>query len=119
MEVQKTAFKNRDFSNVQFAEISNKLVFENSGVTIKRMAINSSVLTLFLEGVYGLNNNTDISIQVPLKNLKKKEDEARPEFISGDAKGGMSVFLRAAADKDGKIKIKYDPLKRLKGNKSK
>ncbi len=119
MEVQKTAFKNRDFSNVQFGEISNKLVFENAGVTIKRMAINSSVLTLFLEGVYGLNNNTDISIQVPLKNLKKKEDEVRPEFISGDAKGGMSVFLRAAADKDGKIKIKYDPLKRLKGNKSK
>ncbi len=119
IEVQKTAFKNRDFSNVQFAEISNKLVFENAGVTIKRMAINSTVITLFLEGIYGLNNNTDISIQVPLKNLKKKEDEARPEFISGDAKGGMSVFLRAAADKDGKIKIKYDPLKRLKGNKSK
>jgi hypothetical protein len=119
LEVQKTAFKNRDFSNVQFAEISNSLVFENAGVTIKRMAINSSVLTLFLEGIYGLNNNTDISIQVPLKNLKKKENEAHPEFISGDAKGGMSVFLRAAADKDGKIKIKYDPLKRLKGNKSK
>ena len=119
LEVQKTAFKNRDFSNVQFAEISNKLVFENAGVTIKRMAINSSVLTLFLEGIYGLNNNTDISIQVPLKNLKKKEDEAHPEFISGDAKGGMSVFLRAASDKDGKMKIKYDPLKRLKGSKSK
>jgi len=119
LEVQKTAFKNRDFSNVQFAEISNALVFENGGVTIKRMAINSSVLTLFLEGVYGLNNNTNISIQVPLKNLKKKEDEAHPEFISGDAKGGMSVFLRASADKDGKIKIKYDPLKRLKGSKSK
>lgn len=119
MEVQKTAFKNRDFSNVQFAEISNTLVFENAGVTIQRMAINSSVLTLFLEGKYGLNNNTDISIQVPLKNLKKKEDEAHPEFISGDAKGGMSVFLRAASDKDGKIKIKYDPLKRFKGNKTK
>jgi hypothetical protein len=119
LDVQKTAFKNRDFSNVQFAEINNKLVIENAGVTIKRMAINSSVLTLFIEGFYGLNNNTDISIQVPLKNLKKKEDEAHPEFISGDAKGGMSVFLRAAADKDGKIKIKYDPLKRFKGNKSK
>jgi hypothetical protein len=119
LEVQKTAFKNRDFSNVQFAEISNKLVFEKAGVTIKRMAINSSVLTLFLEGIYGLNNNTDISIQVPLKNLKKKEDEAHPEFISGDAKGGMSVFLRAVNDKDGKMKIKYDPLKRLKGSKSK
>jgi len=119
MEIQKTAFKNRDFSNVQFAEINNNLVFENAGVTIKRMAINSSVLTLFIEGVYGLNNNTDISIQVPLKNISKKSDEAHPEYISGDAKGGMSVFLRAASDKDGKIKIKYDPLKRFKGKKTK
>lgn len=119
MEIQKTAFKNRDFSNVQFAEINNNLVFENAGVTIKRMAINSSVLTLFVEGVYGLNNNTDISIQVPLKNLSKKSDEAHPEYISGDAKGGMSVFLRASSEKDGKIKIKYDPLKRFKGNKTK
>lgn len=78
------------------------------------MAINSSVLSLFLEGFYGFNNNTDISIQVPLKNLKKREEEARPEFISGDTKGGMSVFLRATADKEGKIKIKYDPLARFR-----
>lgn len=118
MEIQKTAFKNRDFSNIQFAEINNTLVFENAGVTIKRMAINSSVLTLFIEGIYGLNNNTNISIQVPLKNLSKKSDETHPEYISGDAKGGMSVFLRAASDNDGKIKIKYDPLKRFKTKKS-
>lgn len=119
MEIQQVAFKNRDFSNIRFAEINNNLIFENGGVTIKRMAINSSVLTLFIEGVYGLSNNTDISIQVPLKNLSKKSDEAHPEYIRGDAKGGMSVFLKAASDKDGKIKIKYDPLKRFKGNKTK
>jgi hypothetical protein len=31
----------------------------------------------------------------------------------------ICIFLRAATDRDGKMKIKYDPLKRLKGNKSK
>jgi hypothetical protein len=114
MSIQKTAFKNRDFSNVRFAEIRNNLKLEKGGIQINRMAINSSVLTLFVEGVYGLMNNTDISIQVPLKNLKKKEDEARPEFIRGDSKGGMSVFLRASADNAGKISIKYDPLARFR-----
>ncbi len=114
MSVQKTAFKKRDFSHVRFAEIRNNLKLEKGGIQIKRMAINSSVLTLFVEGVYGFMNNTDISIQVPLKNLKKKEDEAHPEFIRGDSKGGMSVFLRASSDKDGKINIKYDPLARFR-----
>lgn len=114
MSIQKTAFKKRDFSNVRFAEIRDELKLENGGVYIKRMAINSSVLTLFLQGVYGLKNNTDISIQVPLKNLSKKQDEAHPEFIRGDGRGGMSVFLRAKSDKDGKLSIKYDPLARFR-----
>jgi len=114
MSIQKTAFKNRDFSHVRFAEIQNKLRLENAGILINRMAINSSVLTLFVQGIYGFMNNTDISIQVPLKNLKKKEDEAHPEFIRGDSKGGLSVFLRASADNTGKISIKYDPLARFR-----
>jgi hypothetical protein len=114
MSVQKVAFKKRDFSNVRFAEIRNNLKLENAGIQIDRMAINSSVLTLFVQGVYGLKNNTDISIQVPLKNLSKKQDEAHPEFIRGDGKGGMSVFLRASSDKDGKVNIKYDPLARFR-----
>lgn len=114
MNIQKTAFKTRDFSAVRFAEIRNNLKLEKGGVQINRMAINSSVLTLFVEGVYGFMNNTDISIQVPLKNLKKKEDEAHPEFIRGDSKGGMSVFLRASSDKTGKVTIKYDPLARFR-----
>lgn len=114
MSVQKVAFKKRDFSNVRFAEIRNNLKLENAGIQIDRMAINSSVLTLFVQGVYGLKNNTDISIQVPLKNLSKKQDEAHPEFIRGDSKGGMSVFLRASSDKDGKVNIKYDPLARFR-----
>lgn len=114
MNVQKVAFKKRDFSNVRFAEIRNNLKLENGGVHIERMAINSSVLTLFLHGVYGLKNNTDISIQVPLKNLSKKQVEAHPEFIRGDSKGGMSVFLRASSDKDGNINIRYDPLARFR-----
>ncbi|MFM7357079.1 MAG: AsmA-like C-terminal region-containing protein [Sediminibacterium sp.] len=114
MSIQKTAFKKRDFSNVRFAEIRNNLKLENAGIQIERMAINSSVLTLFLQGVYGLKNNTDISIQVPLKNLSKKQDEAHPAFVSGDSKGGMSVFLRARSDKTGKISIHYDPLARFR-----
>jgi hypothetical protein len=114
-EIQKTAFKDRDFSNVTFAEIQNKIAFTKGQLTINRMEINSSVLSLYVEGVYGLRGNpTDISIQVPLKNLKKRDKDYKPENTGTDKKGGTSVFLRASSGDDGTIKIKYDPFARFK-----
>lgn len=40
-------------SDVRFAEIKDDLSFKKGEITIKRMEINSSVLTKFVEGVYG------------------------------------------------------------------
>jgi hypothetical protein len=34
-----------------------------------------------------------------------------------NAKTGMSIFLRAKEDKDGKLKITYDPLARFRSKK--
>jgi hypothetical protein len=105
-------FKNRDFANVSFAEIKDGISFANDVVTISPMEINSTALTLFVEGFYGLSGKTDISIQLPLSNLKKKKKDYKPENTGKS--GGMSVFLRAQTADDGTIKIKYDPLKRFR-----
>jgi hypothetical protein len=114
-EIQKVAFKDRDFSNVTFAELKNTISFSKGTVTISRMEINSSVLSLYVEGFYGLKRNpTDISIQIPVSNLKKRDKDYKPENTGTDKKGGMSVFLRAKSDEDGTIKIKYDPFARFK-----
>ena len=67
---------------------------------------------LFVEGIYGAKN-TDISIQVPVRNLFNKKDY-KPENIGTGKSGGMSVFLRAKSDETGKVNIKYDPLKRFR-----
>ncbi|MES2332734.1 MAG: AsmA-like C-terminal region-containing protein [Bacteroidota bacterium] len=116
-DVQTFVFKNRDFSDISFAEIKDKISFDKGSVTINRMEINSTVMSLFVEGVYGLNGNTDISIQVPLSNLKKRGKAYIPENAGADKGGGMSVFLRAKTDDDGAIKIKYDPFKRFRKSK--
>jgi hypothetical protein len=112
-DVRAFVFKNRDFSEISFAEIKDKLSFSNGVVTINRMEINSTVLSLFVEGYYGLTGNTDISIQLPLSNLKKRKADYVPEN-TGTGGGGMSVFLRAKTGDDGTIKIKYDPFKRFR-----
>lgn len=104
--------KNRDMSDIKFAEIKDDVDFKKGEININRMEINSSVVMLFVEGVYG-PKNTDISIQIPLSNLTTKKDY-QPENVGAGKKGGMSVFLRAKSDETGKVNIKYDPFKRFR-----
>ncbi len=113
-DVQTFVLKNRDFTDISFAEIKDKISFSEGIITINRMEINSSVLSLFVEGIYGINGNTDISIQLPVSNLKKRNKDYKPENSGADRGGGISVFLRAKTAEDGTIKIKYDPFKRFR-----
>lgn len=113
-EIQNVAFKKRDFSDVSFAEIKDKVSFTNGAIKINRMEINSSVLSLFVEGIYAPSGKTDISIQLPLSNLKKRDKDFVPENTGAGRGGGVSIFLRATTGDDGVIKIKYDPLRRFR-----
>ncbi len=106
-------FKNRDMTDVRFAEIKDDINFQKGLITINRMEINSSVLSLYVEGTHS-KKETDISIQVPLSNLKNRDKDYKPENTGAGKSGGMSVFIRAKTDETGKIKIKYDPFKRFR-----
>lgn len=106
-------FKNRDLSDIKFAEIKDDINFQKGLITINRMEINSSVLSLYVEGTHS-KKETDISIQVPLSNLKNRDKDYKPENTGAGKTGGMSVFIRAKTDETGKIKIKYDPFKRFR-----
>jgi len=116
-KIQNFIFKKRNFDDIQFAEIKDTLTIRDQKINIRRMEIQSSVLSLYLEGVYGLQKNTDLSLQIPLSNLKKRDSSYVPENKGADTKGGMSIFLRAKNDKDGSIKITYDLFKKLKKSK--
>lgn len=111
-KIQDFAFKKRDFDNVRFAELKNTLTVKNREVYINRMEIQSNVISLFVEGVYSMKGNTDLSIQVPLSNLKKRKDDYIPKNIGVDAKTGSSIFLRGQPGKDGNIKFSLDLFKR-------
>jgi len=80
-----------------------------------RMEINSTAVTMFVEGIYSFSNNTDLSIQIPLR--QKKDQYEVPQNKGVKAKTGISIFLRAKDDKDGKLKINYDLLGRFRNKK--
>ncbi|MFT3680789.1 MAG: AsmA-like C-terminal region-containing protein [Ferruginibacter sp.] len=115
-QVKSFVFKNRDMSDVRFAEIKDKLEIKGTEVFINRMEIASNVCRLFVQGNYGLKGkNTDMLLQVPLSNLNDKNftDEA-VKNKGTKAKVGMSVWLRAINDDSGKVQLKLTLNKKLK-----
>lgn len=111
-KLQRFIFKKRNFDNIRFAELKNRLEISNQEVKINRMEIQSSVMSIFVEGVYNKKGTTDLSIQVPLSNLKKRDDDYNPENIGVDKKGGKSIFIRGKPGEDGNIKFKLDLFKK-------
>lgn len=101
-------FKKRDFTDVRFDEIMADFHVHGTELDISRMEVQSSVLTLFLEGRYSLKDSTNLSIQIPLSNLKKRDKDFVPQNVGTKAKVGLSVFLRASQGEDGKTMIEFD-----------
>lgn len=118
--LQKFIFKNRDFDNITFAELKDSVTIKDEKITMKLMEIQSSVLGMFVEGVYDLNGKgTDISIQVPLNNLKKRDSAYVPVNKGTSKNGGASIFIRARPNDNGELKFSYDLFKRFRKNKNK
>lgn len=116
-KLQNFLFKNRDFENIQFAELKDRLEISNQEIKINRMEIQSSVLSLFVEGIYSMKGNTDMSIQVPLKNLKKRKEDYKPQNEGADKKGGTSIYIRGRPGPDGNIQFKADLFKKFRKEK--
>lgn len=116
MKIQEIAFKKRDFSNIKFTEIKNTVSLKEGIVTVPRMQIESTVFNLFIEGQYGFAGNTDLRIQVPLKNLHKIDPSKMSKKANNKEKGGASIYLRAKTGSDGKIGIAIDAFGAVRKN---
>ncbi|WP_018615361.1 AsmA-like C-terminal region-containing protein [Segetibacter koreensis] len=113
-KIQDAAFTRRNFDEIYFAELKDRFDIKDREIIINRMEIESTVLTLFVEGVYSLRGKTDISIQIPISNIKKRDDDYKLENKGADAKGGASIYVRGKPGDDGNIKFKLDLFKKLR-----
>jgi hypothetical protein len=110
--------KNRDFDTIHFAELKDTLEISNQEIKIKRMEVQSNVVSMFVQGIYSKKGNTDISIQLPIfSNLKKRSADYDPKNISADKKSGGSIFIRGRPGPDGNIKFKLDLFHKFKKRK--
>ena len=116
-KLQNILFKNRDFENIRFAELKDRLEIGNGDIKINRMEVQSTVFSFFAEGIYSMNGNTDISIQVPFNNIKKRTAGYNPENIGSDKKGGKSIYIRGRPGADGNVNFKIDLFNKYKKTK--
>lgn len=115
-KIGETALKKQNFSDIKFAKLQNTLEISGSSFVINKMEIRSTAMTLYVQGVYDTKKGTDMSIQVPIRNLTK--DQSNTDLTESGAKGGgISVRLRAKTGDDGKLKISWDPFRRSIKNK--
>ena len=118
LNIQKIAFKNRNLDNVRFAELKDTFDIQNGDIYIHRMPIQSSAISMYVEGIYSFTDKTDISIQVPLSNLKNNSDDDFKKIDKKKAnKPGASIYLRAK-DADGQVKIGLDVFGKFRKNKT-
>jgi uncharacterized protein involved in outer membrane biogenesis len=112
-KISNVVFKKRDFSDITFADIINDFELKGQDLMISRMEVASSVLTFFVQGTFSFKDSTDLSIQLPLTNLRKRDDDFVPENIGVHADAGSSIYLRARAPTAAeKVKITLDPFKK-------
>jgi len=116
MEIDNNFLQKRNLSDVSFAELKDRLDLNGNDIYMHRMEIGSTAVNMFVERIYSFANNTDISIQIPLRGQKKDRHEV-PQNKGVKAKTGISIFLRAKDDKNGKLKINYDLLGRFRSKK--
>lgn len=105
-KVGKIIFRRRDLSNITFRDIRNTLDLQGSRIYINPMRIESSVLVMQVEGIYGLERGTDILIDVPLRNPKKDELILDDSIRAERSMKGIVLHLNAVDGEDGKVKIR-------------
>lgn len=107
LKVSKYIFRKRNMDNVTFSDIENKLDIQGNKIQINPMHIESSALTVNVNGVYSFSKGTDINIDVPLRNPKKDELIVDDAIREKQSMKGIVIHLKAVDGDSGGVKIKW------------
>lgn len=101
------AFPNRNFSDIRFTSLKNTLNLQGNKVIIPPMEIRSTVLNVFLDGVYSFTTGTNIAIKIPLRNPGKDEPVESSNIPTKDRDlKGIVINLRALDGENGKVRFR-------------
>lgn len=106
VKMKKLIFRKRKMEDVRFATISNEFTLRGQEIEVKNMEIESNIMTLFVEGIYSFGKKTDLSIQIPMSNLKSRDSTYQLTLHDRDSIKGPSIYLRARDNDSGEVNFK-------------
>lgn len=113
LKIKKLIFKKRNFESVQLAPLTANFRLSGQEIEIEPMEIESNVVTLFIDGVYSFGRKTDINIEIPLSNLKKRDSGYVLDPNNPRKRDGSKIFLKAI-DETGEVNIKLALKKKVR-----
>ncbi len=116
--IQKFIFKNRNFDHIKFAPLTSQFRFKGREIEMDKMAVESTALTLFVGGTYSFGNQTDLFVQIPLRNLRKRDKDYELVRYDEEHTPGWTLNLRAK-DEGAETKIRLDLGQRVRHRKAK
>lgn len=86
-------FRNRDFTDITFTEINEKFYLKGQAMKIEEMEVASSVLNMFVSGVYNFTGNSVINVLVPWNNFKHRDKDyvAKSSGVSAEDTKGIKL----------------------------
>lgn len=99
-----TYFRNRDFKDITFSEINQTFKIKGTEMNIQNLEIASSVLNLYIDGIYSFQGETDLNLRIPFNNLKKRDKDYTPKAMGKEGRNAKALLLNAHG-MPNKIKI--------------
>ncbi len=104
LRIKRLLFKNRNLEHVRFDLMEREFILRGEEIEFSKMQIESNAFTLFVDGTYSFGAKTDIGIQVPLSNFRKRDENYQFREYHPDSVG-RSIYLKAVDD-GGKVVIR-------------
>jgi len=100
-------FRNRDFNDISFSEITENFHFEGYRMSIEELEVASSVFNFYVvDGLYNLKGISNFNLLVPWNNLKKRSRNYIPKS-SGESAGSAKGLRLNYRGPSGNMKISF------------
>ncbi len=71
-------FRRRDFSNVEFATLTNEIVIQDKEIIIPEMTIQSNVMDFEMQGTHDFSNNINYNFEIRFSELINRQGSGKP-----------------------------------------
>ncbi|MGZ3883817.1 MAG: hypothetical protein ACXVPD_06360, partial [Bacteroidia bacterium] len=98
-------FRNRDFQDITFTEINETFYIQDNKMQINELEIASSVLNMYIEGIYDFKGESNINMRIPWSNLKRRGKNYVPQSLGEEGKDAKGLKLNYHGQPD-KLKLR-------------